>query len=74
MTNNIDKKLFEKLPLYAKKWKWLYLEKVNEHQIDGLCQVSEDDTSKLIFVCDSWTEFLWFVRRYHSKKIKQFDS
>lgn len=66
----INKKLFDKLPKYAQKWEWIYLQSgYTGFGIDANCKASEDDNNKanLVFVCDSWEEFIWWVRKYKSE-------
>lgn len=68
--NTIDQKLLRKLPKYAQEWEWIYLEKgYTGFGIDANCKASKDDDNKanLVFVCDNWEEFIWWVRRYKSE-------
>lgn len=63
----INAKLFEKLPKYAKKWDWVYLDKgFNDFGIDAMCKADDADPDKrnVVFVCDNFNEFLWHVRKY----------
>lgn len=65
----INAKLFDKLPQYAKKWSWVYIDKGIDNQgIDAMCNPNENDTDKrrVVFVCDNYTEFLWYVRKYRN--------
>lgn len=68
--NTIDAKLLSKLPKYAQNWDWLYLEKgYTGFGIDANCKAKSDDPdqSNLVFVCDNWDEFIWWVRKYNSE-------
>lgn len=66
----ITKKLFDKLPKYAQQWEWIYLEKgYTGFGIDACCKASKDDAnqSDLVFTCDNWDEFIWWVRAYKNE-------
>ncbi|MBQ2895043.1 MAG: hypothetical protein IJE92_05950 [Clostridia bacterium] len=68
----VDKKLIDKLPKYAQSWKWLCLEKGGwgGREIDAICEPLPEDSrqdEQVSFVCDNWTEFIWWVRKYHSE-------
>lgn len=70
METKVDPKLLNKLPKYAQEWEWIYLEKgYTGFGIDAHCKASKDDPdqSNLVFVCDNWDEFMWYVRKYKSE-------
>lgn len=66
--NKVDEKLLKKLPKYAQEWEWIYLEKTYDGSagIDANCKASKDDPEQgnIVFVCDNWEEFIWWVRQY----------
>lgn len=67
---NVDKKLFEKLPKYAQKWEWIYLEKgYTGFGIDANCKADKNDKNQanLVFTCDNWEEFIWWIRQYKNE-------
>ena len=74
MQPQINEKLFKKLPKYAQEWEWIYLEKgYTGYGIDANCKASKDDPDQanLVFVCDNWEEFIWWVRQYNSNRRAQ---
>ena len=75
MENIVDAKLFNKLPKYAQEWDWIYLEKgYTGFGIDANCKASKDDTDQtnLVFTCDNWDEFIWWIRKYKSEFRAQY--
>lgn len=66
----ITEKLLKKLPKYAQEWEWIYLENgYTGFGIDANCKAHKDDPDQrnLVFVCDTWEEFIWYVRKYKSE-------
>jgi hypothetical protein len=73
--NKISEKLMKKLPKYAQAWEWTYLYQggFGGFEIDASCKASKEDSNQedLVFVCDNWEEFIWWVRRYKRELIPQ---
>ena len=68
----IDDNLLKKLPKYAQKWDWEYLQKVDNHCVDAAHKALDTDPKKIeepevSYVCDNFEEFAWYVRKYHEK-------
>lgn len=70
----IKEKLFNKLPKYAQAWKWEYIDNGwTGFGIDACCAAKEEDSNKepVSFVCDTWEEFMWWVRMYNKELRRQ---
>ena len=69
----VDKRLLAKLPKYAQGWNWSVLQKGawGGREIDAICEPLADDErqdEQVSFICDNWTEFIWWVRQYNKER------
>lgn len=67
----IEKSLFTKLPKYAQNYKWIQLQRSGKY-IDALHEALDGDSRKkdeplVEYTCDSFEEFIWYVRKYNKE-------